>query len=117
MKKDNPFGLSDSAVSTLARHGLNPFGLLRINELKPRLGVPYGISTIWKKCAETPPTFPPPCRVPGLTAWRVGEVFAWLESNGITAAVATGTKGERLTAARQRRRKEQAAPKDLAGRG
>ncbi|MEF8715051.1 MAG: hypothetical protein V5B39_16150 [Accumulibacter sp.] len=116
MKNDNPFGLSDQAVSMLARAGINPFGMLRVNELKPRLGVPYGISTIWKKCAETPPAFPLPCREPGLTAWRVGDVMAWLEKKGITDPAVTYTRGERLTAARQKKRKEQAAPQDLAWR-
>lgn len=98
MKTENPAGLSDLAIATLAKAGINPLGYVRVNELKPKLGVPHAVSTTWKLVAAG--EFPAPLRLGGITCWLVADVVAWLERQASTAATGDG-RGARLTAARQ----------------
>lgn len=44
--------------------------------------LPFGQATLWRKVKAG--TFPKPVRLSDgrITAWRVGEVRAWLESQG-----------------------------------
>lgn len=116
MNTDNPSGLSDQALATLAKAGINPLGYVVVRDLKPRLGVPFGVSTIWKKCAANPPEFPLPVRIGGITCWKVADVARWLEEQG-QAAPGADTRGGKLTAARQKKRRQKAVPDELPGQG
>lgn len=59
--------------------------LLRQSELLPIL--PWSSPTLWRRVKAG--QFPQPVRLPGrITAWRWGDVRAWLEAQGQPAAAA-----------------------------
>jgi len=51
---------------------------LRLNQLLSTAVIPFSASTAWRRVREG--TFPQPIRVSHkVTAWRVGEIRAWLQ--------------------------------------
>jgi len=54
---------------------------IRLRQMLTLQVIPYSASTVWRRCKNK--EFPAPLRVsPGITAWRVGDVRAHLESLG-----------------------------------
>jgi len=94
---------------------LNPSGFARVSELRS-LGVPFAVSTIWQKVSKK--QFPAPVRIGHVTAWKIGDVLAWLEDQAAPAPAPADTesRGAKLTAVRLAKRQGQiAAPEqDLA---
>jgi prophage regulatory protein len=57
---------------------LSASGFIRLAQLIPDL-VPFSQATIWRKCQTG--EFPKPVKLSErVTAWRVGDVRAWLEA-------------------------------------
>jgi predicted DNA-binding transcriptional regulator AlpA len=55
--------------------------LLRLRQMLSLHLVPYSASTVWRLCRRK--NFPPPIRVsPGVTAWKVGDIRAYLGNLG-----------------------------------
>lgn len=55
-------------------------GYLRQSQLIPDI-IPFSASTLWRKVRAK--TFPAPVKLSeNVTAWRVEEVRAWMESRG-----------------------------------
>lgn len=55
-----------------------------LRERQVRAVVPYSAPTLWRRVKTG--EFPQPIRLPGrITAWRWGDVRAWLESHGKAA--------------------------------
>lgn len=51
-------------------------GYIRARQLLENV-VPFSEATLWRRVGDG--TFPKPCKLgPGVTAWRVGDVRAWL---------------------------------------
>lgn len=46
--------------------------------------VPFSSATLWRRVKAK--SFPQPVRIGSITAWRWGEVRAWLEAQGRDAA-------------------------------
>jgi predicted DNA-binding transcriptional regulator AlpA len=66
-------------VSTLDFDGLSDDALVRLTNLIALKLVPFSPSTLWRKVGKG--EFPAPIKVSaGVTAWRVGDIRAWLES-------------------------------------
>jgi prophage regulatory protein len=58
--------------------GLSDNALIRLDNLHSFGVVPFSSSTVWRKVRRG--EFPAPIKVSaGVTAWRVGDVRAWLE--------------------------------------
>jgi prophage regulatory protein len=52
---------------------------IRLRQMLSLHVVPYSASTLWRRCRSN--EFPRPIKVsPGITAWKVGDVRAHLES-------------------------------------
>lgn len=59
--------------------GLSDDALIRLENLHSFNIVPFSSSTVWRKVRTG--DFPSPIKVSaGVTAWRVGDVRAWLEA-------------------------------------
>jgi len=59
--------------------GLSDNALVRLTNLIALKLVPFSPSTLWRKVRKG--EFPAPIKVSaGVTAWRVGDIRAWLES-------------------------------------
>ena len=59
--------------------GLSDNALIRLENLHSFNIVPFSSSTVWRKVRTG--DFPSPIKVSaGVTAWRVGDVRAWLEA-------------------------------------
>ncbi len=57
--------------------------LIRLSSLKQWGLIPFSASTLWRRCRSN--DFPKPIKLsPGVTAWRVGDIRAFL--NGIAKA-------------------------------
>lgn len=53
--------------------------LIRLRQILALHVVPYSASTLWRRCRSN--DFPRPIRVsPGITAWKVGDIRAYLEA-------------------------------------
>jgi prophage regulatory protein len=77
----------DQPASTKTFAALPDEALIRLRQLLALQLVPYSASTLWRRCRSN--DFPRPIKVsPGVTAWRVGDVRAYLE--GLTKSSKDG---------------------------
>ena len=62
--------------------------------------VPFSAATLWRKCKSG--EFPKPIKLSaGITAWRVGEVRAWLASQGANVTPEAAVRSQRRPAKAQ----------------
>ncbi len=55
--------------------------LIRLRQLRALQLIPFSASTLWRHCRSN--DFPRPVKVsPGVTAWRVGDIRAFLSGLG-----------------------------------
>ena len=69
------------AKPSITFDALPDVALIQIRPLMNYKVVPYSATTIWRKCRKG--EFPAPIKVStGITAWRVGDIRAYLKSVG-----------------------------------
>jgi prophage regulatory protein len=67
----------DSQTKSSTFDDLPASGFIRQAQLIPHV-VPFSSATLWRRCKED---FPKPVKLSSrITAWRVGDVRAWLQS-------------------------------------
>lgn len=65
-------------MSSATEYTLPATGFVRQKQLIPHI-IPFGSSTLWSRVKGG--QFPKPVKLsPGVTAWRVEEVRAWIEA-------------------------------------
>ncbi len=70
---------SEKGLTTLGIDGLSDDALIRLTNLIAFKLIPFSPSTLWRKVGNG--QFPAPIKVSaGVTAWRVGDIRAWLNS-------------------------------------
>jgi prophage regulatory protein len=70
---------SKKGLTPVGIDGLSDDAFVRLTNLIAFKLIPFSPSTLWRKVGKG--EFPAPIKVsPGVTAWRVGDIRAWLNS-------------------------------------
>jgi prophage regulatory protein len=72
---------TERGTTPLGMDGLSDNALVRLEHLHSLKIVPFSSSTVWRKVRNG--EFPAPIKISaGVTAWRMGDLRAWLSAPG-----------------------------------